>query len=66
MLGKVKWFNEEKGFGFIDGDDGKSYFCHYSSIEMLGHKILFEDQPVQFEPGENEKGLFAKNIIVQK
>lgn len=66
MVGTVKFFNEERGFGFLIGDDGNDYFCHYSNIQMEGHRILFEGQSVQFEPSKNEKGLLAKNIMVQE
>jgi len=65
MKGVVKFFIEGKGYGFITSDeDGKDYFIHYSEIKMEGHKILDRDQPVEFEPSENEKGLLAKNITI--
>lgn len=66
MLGKVKWFNEERGYGFIVGDDNKDYFAHVSEIKTNGFKDLIEGQPVEFEPSENEKGLLAKSITVQE
>ena len=56
MEGYVKWFSAGKGFGFIQGDDGKDYFVHQSNILMDGFRDLAEGQRVQFEAGENEKG----------
>lgn len=61
--GEVKWFSEEKGYGFIHGDDNREYFFHYSSIIMTGHKILFQEDRVEFTVEENEKGLAAKEIV---
>merc|ERR1712119_167802 len=46
--GQVKFFNTQKGFGFIQGDDGKDYFVHFSAIQMQGHKSLANDEPVEF------------------
>jgi len=62
MKGNCKWFNTERGYGFIEGDDGKDYFCHHSEIKTEGYKTLIEGQPVEFEESENEKGLLAKNV----
>jgi CspA family cold shock protein len=62
--GKVKWFNESKGFGFITGDDGKDVFVHYSSIEGNGFKTLAEGDSVTFEVENGPKG--PKAINVQK
>lgn len=62
MLGRVKWYNEERGFGFISGDDHRDYFVHHSEIKTEGYKTLIEGEPVEFEQSENEKGLLAKNI----
>ena len=66
MLGKIKWYNEERGFGFLTSDeDGKDYFCHYTEIKDE-QKILFKGDRVEFEPSENHKGLLAQNIITIK
>lgn len=63
MKGKVKWFNGEKGYGFITGEDGKDVFVHYSSIEGSGFKSLEEDQDVEFEVVQGEKGPQATNVV---
>jgi CspA family cold shock protein len=61
--GTVKWFNDEKGFGFITPDGGgRDVFCHYSSIQMDGFKSLREGQPVLFEMIDGQKGPAAKNV----
>jgi len=61
--GKVKWFNAEKGFGFITPDDGsKDVFVHHSAITGQGYKTLSEGQSVEFEIGEGQKGPAAKNV----
>lgn len=62
MLGKVKFFNGAKGYGFILGDDNKDYFVHYSDLKMDGRRSLLDGESVQFEPSENEKGLLAKDV----
>jgi len=62
MRGKVKFFNEEKGFGFIGGEDGKDYFVHFSAIISDGYKTLRSDQEVTFSPSKTPKGLSAENV----
>lgn len=62
--GTVKWFNKEKGFGFITCEDGKEYFVHFSAIIAEGFKNLIEGQKVEFEPKEGEKGLIADKVTV--
>ena len=64
MKGKVKWFNDEKGFGFIGGDDGKDVFCHYTAIQMSGRRTLREGDRVEFEIEVAEKGPRAKNVVL--
>ena len=65
MNGTVKWFNAEKGFGFITGEDGKDVFAHFSQIQKDGFKSLEEGQEVEFEVVEGQKGLQAENITVK-
>lgn len=62
VVGTVKWFNADKGYGFITQPDGDDVFCHYSAIEMPGFKTLREDQEVEFEIEESPKGLQAVNV----
>jgi len=62
--GKVKWFNESKGYGFITADDGsKDVFVHYSSITGDGFKTLREGQAVSYEVGDSPKGPTATNVV---
>ncbi len=60
--GKVKWFNAEKGYGFIESEDGTDVFVHFSAIEMDGYKVLDEGTEVQFEVIEGAKGPQAANV----
>ena len=61
--GRVKWFNDTKGYGFIEQEGGEDVFVHFSSITMEGFKTLAEGQPVEFELKTGEKGLAASNVI---
>jgi CspA family cold shock protein len=61
--GKVKWFNESKGFGFIQQDNGADVFVHYSSIGGNGFKTLAEGQRVQFDVVEGDRGPKATNVV---
>lgn len=63
-LGTVKWFNTEKGFGFITDESGKDIFVHYSGIVGTGLRSLQENQKVSFTVGEGPKGLQALNVEV--
>ena len=60
--GKVKWFNDAKGYGFIEQDSGDDVFVHFSSITMDGFKTLAEGQAVEFEIKNGDKGLHAANV----
>jgi len=61
--GRVKWFNESKGFGFISQDDGDDVFVHYSEIQGDGFRTLHEEQEVTFEITQGPKGLQAANVV---
>ena len=64
MKGKVKWFNEKRGFGFITPDDGsKDLFVHFSAIKSEGFKALAEDDEVEFEVEETSRGPQAKSVV---
>ncbi|WP_305042546.1 cold-shock protein [Geoalkalibacter sp.] len=61
--GKVKWFNETKGFGFIEQTGGPDVFVHYSAIQMEGFKTLAEGDAVKFSVVQGPKGLQAQNVM---
>ena len=61
-VGKIKWFNNEEGYGFIEGTSEEDIFVHYSAIKQEGYKSLSEGQTVEFELLETEKGLQAINV----
>ncbi len=63
LEGKVKWFNESKGFGFIQQDNGGDVFVHFSSIKSEGFKTLAEGQRVQFDIEEGDRGPKAVNVM---
>ena len=63
MNGKVKWFNNEKGYGFIDHSSDEDIFVHYSAIKQEGYKTLSEGQLVNFDLIETPKGLQAINVV---
>ena len=63
MKGKVKWFNEKKGFGFIEREDGDDVFVHFSAITGDGFKNLAEGQEVEFDVSDGEKGPQASNVV---
>ena len=64
MLGKVRWFSPEKGYGFIQGENGEDCFVHFSEIAAEGYKTLEENQQVSFETEPTARGLKAVNVRV--
>ena len=65
MKGTVKWFNAEKGYGFITGEDGKDVFVHFSAIQSDGFKTLDEGQSVTYDLTEGQRGMPASNVVKQ-
>ena len=63
ITGTVKWFDEQKGFGFIEREGGKDVFAHFSSIESAGYKSLAEGQRVEFVVTDGQKGPQAEEIV---
>lgn len=64
MTGTVKWFNAEKGYGFIKDEEGKDIFVHFSSINSDGYKTLEEGQKVTYDLVESDRGPQGKNVTV--
>ena len=65
MNGTVKWFNAEKGYGFITGEDGKDVFVHFSAIQGEGFKTLDEGQKVIYDLVQGNRGMQAANVVKQ-
>ncbi|MDZ4132441.1 MAG: cold-shock protein [Dethiobacteria bacterium] len=63
MQGKVKWFNPDKGYGFIETEEGEDVFVHFSAIQSEGFKTLEEGQAVEFEVVEGNRGAQAANVV---
>ncbi len=63
MTGKVKWFNAEKGYGFIEREDGGDVFVHFSAIQSEGFKTLEEGQAVEFDVVQGTRGEQAANVV---
>jgi len=63
VKGNVKWFNAEKGYGFIEREDGGDVFVHYSAIQSNGFKTLEEGEPVDFDIVEGDRGPQAANVV---
>ncbi len=61
-VGKVKWFSEKKGYGFIEQENGQDLFVHFSSINMPGFKTLSEGEKVTFDIEDSDRGPVAKNV----
>lgn len=63
MTGKVKWFNAEKGYGFIEREDGGDVFVHFTAIKADGYRTLEEGQAVEFDVVQGERGEQATNVV---
>ncbi len=63
-VGKVKWINNGKGYGFIETEEGDDVFVHFSAIQGEGYKTLNQGQSVEFEVSEGEKGSQASNVVI--
>lgn len=63
MTGKVKWFNAEKGYGFIEREDGGDLFVHFTAIQADGYRTLEEGQAVEFDVVQGERGEQATNVV---
>ncbi len=63
-IGKVKWFSDSKGYGFIETEEGRDVFVHFSAIQAEGYKSLAEGQQVEFEIVEGAKGPQAANVLL--
>jgi len=66
MIGKVKWFNAEKGYGFIEREDGGDVFVHFTAIQDQGFKTLTEGQTVEFDIVDGARGPQAANVLKQQ
>lgn len=64
MFGTVKWFNDSKGYGFIEQEDGTDVFVHYSAIQSVGFKTLSEGQKVQYDINTGPRGQQASNVTI--
>lgn len=64
--GRVKWFNDSKGYGFIQMDGHKDIFVHHSAVQMEGYRCLYAGQEVQFNLENTLKGLQAVNVVISK
>jgi len=62
-VGTVKWFNDSKGYGFIESEDGKDLFVHFSEIQSEGFKTLAEGQSIEYEEGVGQKGPCATKVV---
>ncbi|MBN2517710.1 MAG: cold shock domain-containing protein [Candidatus Altiarchaeota archaeon] len=64
MEGKVKWFNDVKGYGFIEGEDGQDYFVHHSAIEK--NERIRDNDPVSFDAVKGDRGMKAEKVVLKK